>query len=137
MARDETSGIRGVSHISLSVADLDRSLDFYRDVLGLSVFMEPFDAVAFDGREAMLLAGRLVIVLQAHRSHDGERFDPTRTGLDHLAFHVADRDELDSWATKLDRLGVAHSQTKDAGGLGWMIELRDPDGVQLELFATR
>lgn len=137
MPGDETSGIRGVSHLSLSVADLDRSLGFYRDVLGLSVFVEPFDATAFDGREAMLLAGRVVIVLQAHRSNGGERFDPTRTGLDHLAFHVAKRSDLATWASRLDRHGVAHSETKDAGGLGWMIELRDPDGVQLELFATR
>ena len=129
--------IKGLSHISLSVADLDRSLSFYRDVLGLEVFVEPFDGTAFDGREALLLAGRVVVNLQAHAANDGSRFDPTRTGLDHLAFHVSNRAALEAWAARLDAYGIGHSEVKEGGGLGWMIEFRDPDGVQLEVFTTR
>ncbi|MBW3619960.1 MAG: VOC family protein [Actinobacteria bacterium] len=55
--------------------------------------------------------------------------------VDHLAFHVRDRDALEHWVAHLDEAGVAHSGIVDVGGWGWMIELRDPDGIQLELFA--
>lgn len=127
--------IAGVSHVSLSVRDLDVSLEFYRDVLGLEVFVEPFEGTAFDGREAMLRAGRVVLCLQAHRENDGSRFDPTHTGLDHLAFHLSTRDQLERWDQHLDELNIAHSPTKSAGRFGSMIELRDPDGTQIELFA--
>lgn len=73
--------IRGFTHVSLSVADLDRSVAFYRDLLGLDVFVDRFDGSAFEGQEVMLLAGRTVLCLQAHLDNAGERFDPTRTGL--------------------------------------------------------
>ena len=129
--------IDGVSHVSLSVRDLDTSLGFYRDVLGLAVFVEPFDGVVFEGREAMLLAGRVVVNLQAHRANEGRAFDPRCTGLDHLAFHVRDRDALDAVASRLDTKGVPRSEAKRVAGHGWMIELRDPDGIQLEVFTNR
>lgn len=119
----------------LSVRDLDISWGFYRDVLGLEVFVEPFEATAFDGRETMLRAGRVVICLQAHRANDGSTFAPTRTGLDHLAFHLSTRRQLEEWDRHLDDLDVAHSPIKPAARFGSMIELRDPNNTQIELFA--
>jgi glyoxylase I family protein len=127
--------VAGLSHVSLSVRDLDISLEFYRDVLGLEMFVEPFEGTAFHGREAMLRAGRIVLCLQAHRANDGSTFDPTRTGLDHLAFHLSTRDHLERWAQHLSELDIPHSPVKPAGRFGFMIELRDPDGTQIELFA--
>jgi glyoxylase I family protein len=129
--------IKGVSHVSLSVSDLDMSLTFYRDALRLPVLREPYEGTVFAGREAMLHAGRVVITLQAHTDNAGEAFDPTRTGLDHLAFHLSSRNDLEDWIEHLDRSQVLHSDVIEVTGYGWMIELRDPDGIQLELFATK
>jgi glyoxylase I family protein len=128
------SAIRGVSHVNLSVRDLDVSLRFYRDVLGLPVLMGEFEAVAFAGREALVLAGRTAIGLQEHRSNTGSTFDPTRTGLDHLAFHVSSPDDLRTWSLRLDEAGVTHSAIREVA-FGSMIEFADPDGMQLEIFA--
>lgn len=128
--------IKGVSHVSLSVTDLERSLSFYRDVLALDVLAEPYDGIVFEGREAILLAGRVAINLQEHAASDGSSFDPTRTGLDHLALHVSDREALREWISRLDGAGVKHSDIVEVDGFGWMIEFRDPDDIQLELFTT-
>lgn len=131
-----TDAIKGVSHLSLSVTDLDASLAFYRDDLGLEVLAEPYEGEAFEGRQALLLAGRVALALQEHAASDQTRFDPTRTGLDHLAFHVSNREALERWMGRLDEAGIDHSEIIRLSW-GWMIELRDPDGIQLELFTTK
>ena len=125
--------IRGMTHVSLSVTDLDRSVDFYRDVLGLPVFVERFQGSAFDGEEVMLLAGRTALCLQAHTANGGERFDPRRAGLDHLALAVESMADLEEYARRLTDLGIDHSGIRPITTFGHFIELRDPDGIQIEL----
>lgn len=133
----ESAQVLGLSHVSLSVADLDRSLAFYRDVLRLPIFVDTFDGLVFDGREVMFRVRNLVFNLQEHASRDvRDEFDPVRVGLDHLAFAVQSVEALEEWLAWLDDNGVEHSEIKDIG-FGHMIELRDPDGVQLELFARK
>ena len=125
--------LEALTHLSLSVTDLERSLAFYRDVLGLRVFAEPYDGTVFEGREAMVLVGSTAICLQAHTANAGSSFDPTRTGLDHLAFQVATTEQLEDWAQRLTAHGVEHAGVRPLPGFGSFIELRDPDGIQLEL----
>ncbi|MGH2735774.1 MAG: VOC family protein [Actinomycetota bacterium] len=129
----DASPPRGITHVSLSVSDLEQSLDFYHRILNLPILVPPFDGEVFDGRQVMLTAGRIALCLQAHTANEGEAFEPTRTGLDHFALRVESRSELEQWSIRLDREGIPHSEIKPAGAFGQMIELRDPDGIQLEL----
>jgi glyoxylase I family protein len=123
-----------VSHLSLSVTDLDRSLAFYRDVLGAPVLAAPYDGEPqFKGRIALVLIGAVGLDLQEHADNTGEPFDPDHTGLDHLAFSVESRHDLERWAGLLDEAGVAHSPLRDAGP-GTMFDFQDPDGIQLEFY---
>lgn len=130
-----TPAIKGFTHISLSVRDLERSLLFYRDLIGLSVLAEPYKGEAFEGREAMLLAGRTALCLQEHRGRTGDAFDYRRAGLDHIAFSVQSLDDLESFADHLTAGRVGHSGVKPLPGYGQFIELRDPDGILVELHA--
>ena len=57
-----------------------------------------------------------------------------RPGIDHLAFAVANRDELEAWASRLEELGIEHGKIVDAW-YGSGLAFRDPDNIQLELFA--
>ena len=132
---EEDALIRGVSHVSLSVSDLHRSLEFYQDVLKLPLLAKPVAGVKFDGEEAMVLVGQTALALQCHRDHESGAFDPRQTGLDHLAFHVSSREALEEWEVLLDESACSHSGIVEVEGFGWMIEFRDPDGIQLELFA--
>jgi catechol-2,3-dioxygenase len=71
----------------------------------------------------------LLIGLLHHPANPGEPFSEFRTGLDHLEFEVADRDELERWEQRLTALGIAHSGIKDH-----LVTFRDPDNIQLEFF---
>ena len=71
-----------------------------------------------------------------HPTNDGQGFDETRTGLDHLSFTTASVDELHAWARHLDAEGVAHSGVYAMDGYPIsLVTFRDPDGIQLELLA--
>jgi glyoxylase I family protein len=131
----DAPAVKGFTHVSLSVSDLQASLRFYRDVLGLPVLAEPYDGEVFDGREAMVLAGRSALCLQCHRANSGTAFDPRHTGLDHIALAVGSREELMAFADHLAAKGVEHSGAKPLPGFGHFIELRDPDGILVELHA--
>lgn len=73
--------------------------------------------------------------LHHHEGHHGSRFDERRAGLDHLAWGVPERADLDRWAHHLDELDVEHSGVIDKSARNYSaIVLRDPDGIQLELF---
>jgi catechol 2,3-dioxygenase-like lactoylglutathione lyase family enzyme len=119
--------LRRLTHVSLSVSDLDASIAFYHGTLGLPVLVDRFAGIAFDGEEIMLLVGGMALCLQAHHATAGGPFDPRRPGLDHLALAVDTPEDLHAWS---ERLG---EPIKELPGYGRMIELRDPDGILVEL----
>jgi glyoxylase I family protein len=122
--------ISGYHHLSLSVRDLEASVSWYADLLGLHKMMEE----THDGGRAIGLVQPevgLFLGLHAHDSGDRQLFDETRTGLDHVAIGVADRDELDTWERVLTEKGVVHSGIADRPW-GSVLTFRDPDNIQLE-----
>ena len=126
----------GIHHVGVTVSDVEASEAWYGRVLGLQrVFVEDHHG----GTGYAVVMNRpgtpLYLGLDHHETHEGERFAEHRTGLDHLAVHVADRDELDAWATHLEALDVAHSPITDRSEPFPYATLvfRDPDNIQLEL----
>jgi glyoxylase I family protein len=122
-----------VLYVGLSVRDARRSARWYRELFGMVTVRDNFAGSnwASDWDEVLLkhpVSGLLLGLLQ-HPANPGEPFSEFRTGLDHLEFEVADRDELERWERRLTELGIAHSGIKDH-----LITFRDPDNIQLELF---
>ncbi|MGH9304217.1 MAG: VOC family protein, partial [Acidimicrobiales bacterium] len=64
----------------------------------------------------------------------GQRFDSEQTGLDHLSFAVASREDLLAARQKLDEAGIPHGEVTDLGVIA-ILSFEDPDGVHLELTA--
>jgi glyoxylase I family protein len=120
-------------HIALTVTDLEASIAWYERVFGITYQMEE----AHEGGVGKLLsdpAWRLIIVLHRHDANSGERFSERRTGLDHFGLAVSNRAELEEWQKHLRDLNVTQSPIADRP-YGSVLVFRDPDNIQLELFA--
>ena len=68
-----------------------------------------------------------------HGGNDGSAFQADRTGLDHAAFAVAARADVDAWTSRLDDAGVEHSGPISIP-MGAILNFADPDGTQLSIF---
>jgi catechol 2,3-dioxygenase-like lactoylglutathione lyase family enzyme len=126
--------ISGVHHLSLTVCNLDVSVPWYESIFGLTKVMDE----PHEGGHAVVLMdphSGLFIGLHAHNANKGEAFMETATGLDHASFSVAGRTALESWQEHLAAHGVHQSPITDAP-YGSVLVFRDPDNIQLELFAA-
>jgi len=124
--------IMGFSHVELTVSDCDQAAVWWREVLGFTL-VHKVSAETFEIRSLVHPSGINVNVLTHTATAEGGAFDERRVGLDHLAFQVSDRDELQKWATHLDAMGVPNSGIIDIG-YGPTVVFRDPDNMQLEFY---
>jgi catechol 2,3-dioxygenase len=120
-----------VGHVDVLVADLDRAIAFYREVLG-------FNLVA-DGRAAGIDAAFLAagdyhhhICLNTCESAGGTPSAPRQTGLHNVAFLYPDRRELGHAVRRLLDAGHAIDH-----GAHVSVYLTDPDGNGIELYYDR
>lgn len=119
--------IRGLNHLTLAVSDLDRSLVFYRDLLGLRVR-------ALWPAGAYLEAGALWLCLSVDPEGRGtDCLKPdcqnVRTDYTHVAFDVAAGD----FAELAQRVRAAAPEWKKNRSEGESLYIVDPDGHRLEL----
>ena len=124
--------IARIHHVSMTVTDIERSVPWYTDVLGLTKLMD--EPHPNDAGYAVILGKpdfSFCVGLHTHPTNAGEPCSEVRTGLDHASFGVADRAELDLWEQRLSELGVEHSPVNDRGGYAVLV-FRDPDNIQLE-----
>lgn len=123
-----------LTHVAVTVTDLDVSTSWYTRLFGADPVLDEDELAGGFHHTVYLLAGGQLFGLHTHPQSTGDKFDEHRTGLDHVAFRCADRDELVAWAGHLDELGIEHGVIVDAH-YGSGLSFRDPDGIALEFFA--
>ena len=142
--------IRALTHIGVCVSDMDRSVAFYRDVLGFRYQRE----LRVDGppTEALLqVPGAKLHAVYLERDgfciellrfeEPGSPFQPPARklndlGFTHLSLQVSDVDEVAAWLAS--RGAVIDPGTRiEIGGAVVAIFLRDPDGLPIELVRAR
>jgi catechol 2,3-dioxygenase len=121
-----------IGHVHLKVADLDRAIAFYRDVLGFELEQRMGDEAAF------LSAGGYHhhIGLNTWQSRGGRPPPPGTTGLFHFAIRYPDRRTLADAVRRVLEAGVRLDGASDHG-VSEAIYLRDPDENGIELYRDR
>ena len=146
---------KGVSHIAICVADLDRSLHFYRDLLGLTVRLHTTQEMARRPgaesaemyqrpRESRTVANlwfddpdtvQPFLVLTSHpESHvEGEPIKLDQIGISHVSFGV---EHVRAYAEELIAKGVPlagtlEDFTDDQGAMRTFF-VYDPDGILVQ-----
>jgi catechol-2,3-dioxygenase len=123
-----------LTHLALTVRDLKVSVPWYEALLDAQPLIDEDTEPDFHHTVYMLGSGTLLGLHQHRKPAPRERFSEFRVGLDHVSFGVADRAELEKWASRLDELDIDHGEIKDAP-YGSGLSFRDPDGIALEFFA--
>ena len=125
------SGVR-IGHVHLKVADLERALLFYRDVLGFELTQRLGNQAAF------LSAGGYHhhIGLNTWESGGGPRPAPGSTGLYHTAILYPTRAALADALRRLRKAGIPLEGAADHG-VSEALYLSDPDGNGVELYWDR
>ncbi|BBL79626.1 lactoylglutathione lyase [Rubrobacter xylanophilus] len=124
--------ISGADHANWRVRDLDASLRFYRDALGL----EPFGLEEYERGERSLVSLRISEDFILHLTPDPGFDRPPTGGYDHLALVVeeAGMDEVVRHLESCDvRIERRFESILGARGRGPALYLRDPDGYRIEL----
>lgn len=118
----------GLSHIALSVTDVDQSAAFYARYAGFEVVHRRGTA----GRRVVWLSDlrRPFALVLVEAGECGARLE----GIAHLGIGCASREEVDALCADADRAGCLERPPTDAGQpVGYFALLRDPDGHNLEL----
>ncbi len=121
-----------VGHAHLKVADLERAVAFYRDILGFEVMQR------YGNEAAFLSAGGYHhhLGLNTWDSKNGSAPPAGTTGLYHVAFLYPDRATLADALRRVRKANVPIDGASDHG-VSEAIYLRDPDGNGLELYRDR
>ena len=118
-----------IGHVHLKVADIDRALGFYRDVLGFALKQR------FGTQAAFIAAGDYHhhIGLNTWESAGGHPPAPGTTGLYHLAILYPTRAALADALRRVTAAGIPLDGASDHG-VSEALYLRDPDNNGVELY---
>ena len=121
-----------IGHVHLKVADLDRALGFYCDVLGFELMQRYGESAAF------VSAGGYHhhIALNTWESRGGSPPPPGTTGLYHVAIRYPDRATLGDALRRLVDNRIRITGATDHG-VSEAVYLRDPDDNGVELYRDR
>jgi catechol 2,3-dioxygenase-like lactoylglutathione lyase family enzyme len=128
---------RGIQHIELTVGDVERSLAFYRDLLGPLGLTEQGRFVSYRGTEEVVYLGFGDEWLGLRPADGGEHryYD---VGLEHIAFQVDTREEVEDAHRRCVEMGarIHHPPEADGDVEGYYAFFAfDPDGFRVEVFS--
>lgn len=127
---------RGIHHLDLTVADVERSLAFYLTVLGPAGLVESERYPSYRGTEEVVYLG-FADQLIGLRPADGGEHRYYDVGIEHIAFRVDTRAEVDA---AFERCGAAGARIHYPPELDRDVDdyyaffAFDPDGIRVEVF---
>ncbi|MBR3013998.1 MAG: VOC family protein [Bacteroidaceae bacterium] len=121
-----------VHHVAVLCSDYERSLTFYRDVLGLQVLSEHYRAERQSYKTDLALNGVFVVELFSFPNPPQRLTNPEAAGLRHLAFEV---DDVDAARSEVMEKGVPCEQVRiDSLSGKKFVFCFDPDNLPIEFY---
>jgi catechol 2,3-dioxygenase-like lactoylglutathione lyase family enzyme len=114
--------VKNLAFVMLGAADVDRSIEFYRDVLGLTLSGR-FDDFAF------LDTGSVTLVVTAELSRNGEALSEACE----VVFAVDSVTQ--AYAALKERIAFTN-EPRPVNAQNWAVNFRDPDGHSLSLYGS-
>jgi catechol 2,3-dioxygenase-like lactoylglutathione lyase family enzyme len=131
--------VRGVDHLDLVVTDLERSLEFYNNLLEPLGFTRNSEIVGERGERVVYIGGTggaSVSLRQAQSDAHATPYDRYAVGVHHVAFFAASRDLVDDRAAWLRERGAeleSEPAEYDYTPGYYAVFFYDPDGIKLEI----
>lgn len=119
-----------MAHVCIGVGDLDKSVAFYRDILGMN---ETARRTLPNGTTLVMMnsGGKTEIELIYRSRQQGGTPSASQVGLRHIAYFV---DDIDAMVAALKQKGVEFYREPGPKGTGLRVAFfRDPDGADIEL----
>jgi catechol 2,3-dioxygenase-like lactoylglutathione lyase family enzyme len=114
----------GLTHLALTVSDLERSFQFYHDVFGmLAIYREP------NFIQAQTPGSRDVLVLETGTEQVGES-----GGIKHFGFRLTDARDIDKAVTAIERAGGKIKHRGEFCPGEPYVFFADPDGYEIEVW---
>jgi len=130
---------KGIHHVDLAVADVESSLTFYLGLLGPLGWVEEVRYPTYRGTEEVVyLMDPGTGAMLGLRPADGGAHSYYDVGIEHLAFEVDSRDEVDAAHERCLAVGarIHHPPEEDRDVEGYYaFFVFDPDGMRMEVFA--
>ena len=127
----------GIHHIDLAVADVERSIAFYLDLLGPLGWDRHVRYPTYRGTEEVVYLGNAAATLGI-RPADGGAHRYYEVGIEHLAFQVDEPEEVEGAHARCVASGAAihfpPEEDRDEEGY-YAFFVFDPDGIRVEVFS--
>jgi catechol 2,3-dioxygenase-like lactoylglutathione lyase family enzyme len=128
--RAPIAGLTRIGQVKLPVTDLARSVAWYRDLLGLRLWVEFVEDGVLRGAGLIDDHGRFAIAL---RERDACAGRPSLDGFDVVAFQPDAEEVLHELVARCERLGVVHGGIRRTPD-GAVLDVPDPDGTVLRFY---
>ena len=120
----------GIHHIGLRCLDMERTKNFYQNIIGLPLVIDMPELMIF-------AAGSVFVAFKKAdpKQKEGAVFSPFEIGLDHVAIACETEEELYRFAKGLADAGVENTGVKLDEALNKLyIAFKDPDRIQWEFY---
>ena len=129
---------KGIHHVDFAVTDVERSLAFYLDLLGPFGWVEEATFSTYRGTEEVVyLREPISGSMLGLRPADGGAHRYYEVGIEHLAFEVESREQVESAHQRLvaggARIHFPPEEDRDVEGY-YAVFVFDPDGLRIEVF---